>query len=110
MTILANAAGASAYDRQKAFFRLSDAVPATASPAPLLQVTGYGADRYPPGAGTDRTNAQSQTEQTDVGPLVSSNSSSTIACVAYTLDTEGGNSGSLLACERNGDRHPHKWQ
>lgn len=90
--ILPNSANESAYDRQKASFRLS-AQTLLATPPMLLQVTGFGQDLIPPGLNRG-ANAQSNTEQTDVGVLNSIVATPTSACLSYLVDTDGGNSGS----------------
>ncbi len=90
--VLPNGANESAYDKQKAFFRLSAQ---TLSPTPptLLQIIGFGQDRLPVGSARD-LNAQNLTEQTDVGILNSIVATPTSACLSYLVDTDGGNSGS----------------
>ncbi len=71
------------------FFRVThDNIPVTA------RVTGYGTDNVPPGSGGGN-NSSSQTEQTHSGPFVGeTTTSANDISLGYTIDTEGGNSGS----------------
>ncbi|MBL7925364.1 MAG: T9SS type A sorting domain-containing protein [Bacteroidia bacterium] len=80
------------------FFRVThDNLPAT------TRITGYGVDQVPLGSSGGR-NAQNQTEQTHTGPFVTEvNTSAVRVSLQYTVDTEGGNSGSPVAL--NGTRN-----
>jgi V8-like Glu-specific endopeptidase len=60
------------------------------------RITGYGVDFVPAGS-TGGYNAQNQTEQTHTGPFVAEVvSTATNVSLRYTVDTEGGNSGSPI--------------
>lgn len=71
------------------FYRVTkDNLPSTG------RITGYGTDDVPVGSGGGR-NSSSQTEQTSTGPFVSETvTSANTVSLQYTIDTEGGNSGS----------------
>lgn len=74
---------------QGAFYRMSrDDSPAS------VRVTGYGLDSTPPGS-TGGYNSDSQTQQTDTGSYLGETiEGPSDVIIEYTVDTEGGNSGS----------------
>lgn len=80
------------FNNDNKFFRVTkDNLPVT------TRITGYGVDQVPVGSGGAR-NAQNQTGQTHTGPFVSeTTTSATKISLQYTVDTEGGNSGSPVA-------------
>jgi hypothetical protein len=75
---------------QADFYRLS-----IADPPANVRVTGYGADSTPPGT-TGAGNAQNATEQTDIDVYLGQTAPPR-ATLQYTVDTEGGNSGSPIS-------------
>ena len=86
--------GENVFDVMGGFFRLRTALPPVDG---NVQVTGYGMDDQPLGPAlscrgdppTSRCNAQSWTEQTDIGPVVAI----TAGHITYQLDTDHGVSG-----------------
>ena len=79
-------------------FRLTRETPAAGN---VSRVSGFGVDSLP--AGTPGPyNAQSQTNQTHTGGYVGETTSGADISVQYTVDTEGGNSGSPVIWETNG--------
>ncbi len=91
-------------EAQGDFFRLAKAVPD--ADGSTLRITGYGVDDDPvgccdpplfatcgfPACPIDQRNDQSGTQQTDSGPYVALDGTR----LEYTIDTEGGNSGSAV--------------
>ncbi|MBN1811336.1 MAG: trypsin-like peptidase domain-containing protein [Anaerolineae bacterium] len=82
---------------QGAFYRMSrDINPSN------VRVTGYGVDFLPPGS-TGNLNADSQTEQTHSGVYLGETvQGASDVFIEYTVDTEGGNSGSPVIDTANG--------
>ncbi|MBK8848096.1 MAG: T9SS type A sorting domain-containing protein [Bacteroidetes bacterium] len=78
------------------YFRCTkDVLPGTSGST--TRITGFGVDFVPSGTGggpCSGCNASSQTNQTSAGPFVSETGSTTAVGLNYTVDTEGGNSGS----------------
>jgi hypothetical protein len=68
-----------------------------------IRITGYGVDNTPVGCDSGR-NADSQTEQTNVGPFVQEFiDTPTDVYLEYVVDTTGGNSGSPVIVEKTAD-------
>ncbi|MCB9833997.1 MAG: PKD domain-containing protein [Planctomycetes bacterium] len=89
--LFTNAAGQTAPARNGGFFTVTTLVPVTND---TIRVTGYGTD----------TGVENQTLQTHSGPLQFTNfSSATSRQLNYQVDTTGGNSGSPVIYEANGD-------
>ena len=80
--------GLTAAEAQGSTFVLANPPPVSSN---NIRITGYGVDSSPP----DRN----QVQQTHVGPLVTSTSTT----VQYQADTEGGNSGSPVIWEETGE-------
>lgn len=79
---------------QKSFFRMTADLLTFGTGASQVQVTGYGVDKTPPGV-NGGSNAQSQTEQTDVGPFLGEDViNGHEVLIKYRVNTTGGNSGS----------------
>ncbi len=77
------------------FFRGTLDIPANNA---TVRVTGFGTDSTPAGT-TGGPNAQNQTNQTHAGPYTGETASGADIRHSYSVDTEGGNSGSPIIWE-----------